>query len=266
MLEARFIPGQRGALFVLLHGVEHPRSLVLFAPPLAEEMNKARRMVALQARALAERGHAVLVPDLFGCGESAGDFAEADWAGWRADLAACARWLRGRFAAPLVLWGLRAGCLLIAEALAEGELEAERLLYWQPVLEGESQLRHLLRLRASAALLGGRREPLGELRARLDAGETLEVAGYALSPALAAGLAAARLAPPAFPLGWFELALDEPARLAPAALALIERWRGEGARIEAHALAGEPFWSTQEIGEAPALIAATLAWFEETVS
>ena len=39
----------------------------------AEEMNKARRMAALQARLLAENGYAVLQIDLHGCGDSSGD-------------------------------------------------------------------------------------------------------------------------------------------------------------------------------------------------
>jgi len=43
-------------------------------------MNKSRRMVALQARALAGRGFAVLQMDALGCGDSAGDMQDATWA------------------------------------------------------------------------------------------------------------------------------------------------------------------------------------------
>ena len=48
------------------------RARVLYLHPLAEEMNRSRRMAALQARALAAAGCEVLQPDLLGCGDSAG--------------------------------------------------------------------------------------------------------------------------------------------------------------------------------------------------
>ena len=56
-------------------------------------MNKARRMAALQSRALAAAGFAVLQIDLFGCGDSSGDFADASWAAWQQDVALAVQWL-----------------------------------------------------------------------------------------------------------------------------------------------------------------------------
>ena len=49
----------------------------MYAHPFCEEMNKARRMAALQSRRLAALGYSVLQIDLFGCGDSSGDFADA---------------------------------------------------------------------------------------------------------------------------------------------------------------------------------------------
>ncbi|MCK7493610.1 MAG: alpha/beta hydrolase [Comamonadaceae bacterium] len=76
-------------------------------------MNKSRRMAALQSRALAAAGFAVLRVDLLGCGDSAGDFGDATWPRWVDDVVAAARWLRRQHPdaadAPLWLWGLRAG-------------------------------------------------------------------------------------------------------------------------------------------------------------
>ena len=118
MIEAFFLPGSQGAIFAIYHppasGVIE-RGGVLYAPPFAEEMNKARRMAALQARRLAAAGFGVLIPDLYGCGDSGGDFAEARWDIWRDDLSRCRDWLRGRGHHRLVLWGLRLGALLAAE-------------------------------------------------------------------------------------------------------------------------------------------------------
>ncbi len=50
-------------------------------------MNKSRRMAALQARAFAAMGFGVLQIDLFGCGDSSGDFSDARWDIWKQDLA-----------------------------------------------------------------------------------------------------------------------------------------------------------------------------------
>ena len=78
-----------------------PRAAVVYVHPLAEEMNKSRRMAALQSRALAAVGCAVLRIDLHGCGDSSGDFADASWEDWVDDVVAACGWLRERVAAPL---------------------------------------------------------------------------------------------------------------------------------------------------------------------
>ena len=72
------------------------RGLVLYIHPFAEEMNKSRRMAALQARAFAQAGYAVLQIDLHGCGDSAGDFGDATWEHWIDDVVQGCHWLRQR--------------------------------------------------------------------------------------------------------------------------------------------------------------------------
>ena len=114
-MEALFLEGASGTpLFALHHRAPGtPRGVVLYLHPFAEEMNKVRRMAALQARALASAGYAVLQLDLRGCGDSGGEFHEASWAGWLDDAELGARWLRQRHPdAPLWLWGARAGNLI----------------------------------------------------------------------------------------------------------------------------------------------------------
>jgi uncharacterized protein len=259
--------------FALLHRPAGPaRGLVVFAPAFGEEMNRSRPMAALQARALAAAGHWVLQPDLLGCGDSAGDLADASWARWVDDIVAAAAWLRAEANAPelaLALWGQRAGALLAAQAAA-GCGEVAQLLLWQPPGSGKPLLQQFLRLAMAADLLEGSdganggnpraRTGTETLRARLQAGETLEIAGYRLPPAVALGLEAARLAPvPGLRrLVWLEtIPRAEPA-LAPAAAAVIAGWRETGTEVLAHAVSGPAFWQTTEIEEAPALLAATL--------
>ncbi|MEN9478057.1 MAG: hypothetical protein RLZZ300_2198, partial [Pseudomonadota bacterium] len=109
---------------------------MLYIHPFAEEMNKSRRMAALQSRALAATGYDVLQVDLLGCGDSSGDFSDASWQAWREDVLAGYRSLRERSTAPLILWGLRAGCLLAAETATELP-EAADFIFWQPVISGK---------------------------------------------------------------------------------------------------------------------------------
>ena len=76
--EPFFLDRASGSLFAIHHRAgAAPCGTVLFIPPFAEEMNRARRMVALQARDLAAAGWDVLQLDLFGTGDSQGDFGDA---------------------------------------------------------------------------------------------------------------------------------------------------------------------------------------------
>src|SRR5262245_21600498 len=63
------------------------RGTVLLLPPFAEELNKTRRMCARFARRLAGHGWRVVRVDLYGCGDSAGEFRDATWSQWISDLA-----------------------------------------------------------------------------------------------------------------------------------------------------------------------------------
>ncbi len=266
MPEAFYLPFRRGRRFCVRHaatGTSAYRGALLFVHPFAEEMNKSRRMVALTARALAASGWTVLQVDLFGCGDSDGEFGEADWRQWLSDVAEAAAWLGDSTGCTPALWGLRTGCLLACQTALAMPV-APHLLLWQPALSGRQSLHQFLRLKIASQVFAqpsSDRIDTQQLRAQLAAGEAIEVAGYTLSPGLASGLAAAELAPPAAParVGWLEVAADASAEPSPAALARIRAWEGSGHRIGARVVAGAAFWQTQEIAECPELIMATLA-------
>lgn len=261
---AFFMPGEAGQRYCVLHSPlpgQPVRGLVLHLPAFAEEMNKSRRLVALQARALAQAGYAVLILDLLGCGDSSGDHGDAHWTAWLDDARRAAAWLRAEVApqgAPLWLWGLRSGGLL-ACALA-AELDAGVLL-WQPVASGKQFFQQFLRLKMAGELLGGdAKGVIDGLRQALARNESIEVAGYAVAPALAQGLEAAELLPPApgKPALWLEVSGQAEPKLSPVAQTRIERWRSAGVALEARVVAGPSFWQTTEITDCPALIETTL--------
>jgi exosortase A-associated hydrolase 2 len=241
---------------------------MVYVHPFAEEMNKARRMAALQSRAFAEAGYAVLQIDLLGCGDSSGDFGDATWEDWIEDVVEASRWMSQRYPRPLWLWGLRAGCLLVSEAARRSDTASD-LLFWQPIPAGKTTLQQFLRLKAASEMADAQSKGLiARLRARLDAGEAVEIAGYRLSSALATGLEGASLAPPSDPrrIVWIEVSTQEGATLRPGSAAIVEHWNLAGHAVIAQVVRGAAFWQTSEIEEVPGLIAATLAGVAETAS
>ncbi|HET8700346.1 MAG TPA: CocE/NonD family hydrolase, partial [Nitrococcus sp.] len=116
-LRVEFMSGRGGRLHVTTFPVEpsRARGVVIAVAPFAEEMNKARRMMALQARRFQAEGYAVVLQDPLGCGDSGGDFADAAWTTWIADLQDCAETEAQRFGLAPVLWGVRLGAVIAGE-------------------------------------------------------------------------------------------------------------------------------------------------------
>lgn len=269
--ESFFLQAAIGQRYCLYHPPHPHRPLsaaLIYVHPFAEELNKSRRIAALQARALAAAGVAVLQIDLHGCGDSSGDFADATWAGWKDDLALARDWLAQRVTAPIGFWGLRLGALLALDFAREAAQPPERLLLWQPVIDGGQFLTQFLRLRLASEMLRGEAAAgpasTAEMRAALAAGTTLEVAGYELSPELAASIDALKLselAVPGVPAHWFELVSEPGQPLPPAAARIAGAWAGQGIDLHVHPVVGERFWMSPEIAECPALLAATTTVF-----
>ena len=269
--QAFFLPagsGSTGQRFCIFHPAQGElRGRVVYVHPFAEEMNKSRRMAAMQSRALAAAGFSVLQIDLQGCGDSSGDFGDASWQNWIDDVLQAVAWLRERDAAhaqaPLWLWGLRAGCLLAAEA-ATHVREACNFLFWQPATSGKLVLQQFLRLKLAGDMLSGNSKGLMEaMRQQLAQGQALEVAGYMLSPALAHGFEQSQLKPPevlrSCRLEWFELTTREDAAFSPVATQTQAQWTATSYRTRKHIVQGPAFWQTAEIEDAPHLIAASTA-------
>jgi exosortase A-associated hydrolase 2 len=264
-LRGRFIEGSRTSLAAVIWtpppGVA-PRFAVLHVPAAFEEMNKSRRMVALQARAFAAAGGCVVAYDPSGTGDSAGDHGEATWVRWRDDAAAAWAFVRNEFSLPGVLWGLRLGALLTASVAADVRFGPSALLLWQPVASGATYVNQFLRL-AAASEIAGRAGPARDgrtLRATLAAGGSVDIAGYTVHPDLVAGCGTVNLeavALPACPVIWRESSPDAPGNLSAWAQKIAQRWDAAGVPVDVRAVRGPSFWASVEIEESPALIEAT---------
>ena len=157
-LKSGFLAGPNGDLHVSIFTPENgaqPPSWAIYVPPFAEEMNKCRGMMSRQARALADQGYTVVSIDLSGTGDSEGDFETTDWDSWKADLLFLSDWILRQGAVDIVLWAVRAGCLLAADLVQNPEYPIRRAVFWQPVHSGRQHIAQFLRVRMAASLMKG---------------------------------------------------------------------------------------------------------------
>jgi exosortase A-associated hydrolase 2 len=264
-------PGTRFCLYYPPNPGVPARGAILYVHPFAEEMNKTRRMAAQQARAFAAMGYAVLQMDLFGCGDSCGDFHSGRWDQWKRDLAVAAEWLAERTSGqPLQLWGVRLGGLLALDFATTRKVEG--VILWQPFMNGRTCINQFLRLRLAAGMDDddpGVPRSTSALRAELLTSGRIEVAGYELDAAMVKGIdacdaASLKLLP--CTVHWFASGAPAAAKLAAGAARLAERWAPLGVTLQFHPVDGVPFWAGSDIAECPALLAATASVFAPAAS
>ncbi len=267
--EPFFIAGAAGPLFALhFPAAGQTGRALLVLPPFAEELNKARRMLSLAARELQVAGHEVLLVDLHGTGDSAGDFADATLGRWRADIQSAIRWLADRGARRLDVLAVRGGALLLHELTLPPGLTPGHVVLWQPVISGRLLVAQFLRLRVAEDM--GRTDGTKgstNTRALLQSAGRIEVGGYEITRELVAELEAI-VDPLSSPESWqswhwFEVTAPGVAEPGPAAQRAIATLRHRGVQVNALAVAGEPFWATPEIAIASALLTATVSALAE---
>ena len=236
-----------------------PVGAIVHLPAFGDEMNKARAMTARASRAFATLGYGVLQVDLAGCGDSEGAHEHATMTQWTSNLEEAIAWLAAHAVngSPPVLWALRAGAFLVPRLLARSVPDAA-LLLWQPILSGTQYLTHLLRQKTVSDMGDAKaRMGTGLLRKRLEAGESLEIGGYAMSPALAADFDASSFDVPAGYHGaidWLEIVRSEPPAFPMAAASRAKQLRDAGVEIRCETILGPGFWQSVEIEHCDALI------------
>lgn len=260
--------GRRFCLYYPPIGGMQQSQAFIYLHPFAEEMNKSRRMAALQAKAFAAAGLGVLQIDLYGCGDSEGDFGDATWEIWKDDVACARQWLIRKGFRSIHFWGLRLGALLALDYVREAEIDSAKFVLWQPVVNGKLFLTQFLRLKLVSGLISDDIDKVPNVqvfREKLAAGELLEVAGYMLSPTLAATIDALKLSQlitKNSEIYWFEITPDVERGLPPASVSVVDTWNQSNIFSKVVCISGLPFWATQEISECPELLTATVQVFE----
>ena len=265
--EPLFLEGSLGRLFAIHHPPQtrDVKGCMLYVQPLGEEMNRCRQMASLQAQQFAQLGYGTLLLDLYGTGDSEGEYREGTWDGWKADLRAGLSWLTSRNYPEIMLWGVRHGALLALE-LAREMPPPRRLLLWQPTVSGQAALTQVLRIQMAGNIAdqsNESKEGTKALRDRLAAGETVELSGYETSGALAGGLDRARIAD-CFDLTemhvtWFDVLASQGQEASRGSTKTKAEWEEAGATLRYETVVGPAFWQVWERVVASDLIARTSA-------
>jgi len=263
--EPFFIESEGRRLFSIFHSPASRAPVhggAVYFAPFAEEANRTRRMASLLADELGGAGTATLLFDYSSTGDSSGEFLQARWDEWISDGYAAISWLKQKTGKPVALVGLRLGAAVALECARIAGLDRPRIVLWQPVTNGRTYFTQFLRIRLAASLTSGKeRETTKDLMDRLAGGETLEVAGYKIAPALAQAIDRLNLAdfvpPPESKVHWFEVTTGDDKELMPPSRKAVSRWCESAVDVATSVVSSEQFWATQEIATAPPLIDAT---------
>ena len=238
------------------------KDTLIFLPSVAEEMNRCRVMVAMQARCLAQKGIGVVLVDYYGTGDSQGHFKDTDWDIWKRNVLDVCEWVEEKNLNVLGLWGLRMGALLAAEVNHDNPGRFKKLVLWQPVISGKTYMTQLFRMRMARQMDGGSAiEKPDEVRARIQHGEAIEIGGYLYSAQLAAQLDSKELM--AYNMGshvtvdWFESIRSREAAFPVGSQKLHQQWLESGVDLSVHSFVGDAFWQMPERALAPELIDIT---------
>ena len=250
-----------------------PLLRVLVIPPFAEELNKCRPLLALTARRLAAAGCEVLMADMYGCGDSEGEFRATEWDAWLDDIAALDVWLARRAPkAAQAYLAVRAGALFLGAARRSlAHFTGAQILLWQPVIDGARFLQQFLRLRVMSDRLSGANISLASLLQTLHSGHSVEIAGYEVNPSLAGTLESARLTASdlatAGNIRIFEFASAASSNVSQPVALLLNDLRQNLLDADAQVITCEQFWATQEVS-VPRIVAeySTASFFPRPVT
>lgn len=182
-VRGEFIEGGQGQILIVSHVPETPNGkVVIVFPAMCEEMNKSRRLLWHTGNTLASKGITTLIPDLYGTGDSSGEFIDARWPTWCEDMRRVIAWSKASGANETSALAVRMGAGLLADTQQRfaNEIAFKRLVFWEPVASGRKLLGQMLRMKAMAERMSGaKRRSASELEKELlESDQGTEISGY----------------------------------------------------------------------------------------
>lgn len=263
MKNSGFINGHCGNLFLkaLKTNGQHA---IIFLPPFAEEINKTRHLLSNAMHQLSAAGISCFMLDNYGTGDSEGDLDIATVAIWRKDLQQLLQQLQQQGFSKASFIAIRFGALQLFDLLNSSlmPLKLVQIVLWQPFFEVTKFWQQFSRIKIAEAMARGERLSQKELEQQLHNGNTIEIAGYPISPAFYQSLLQMQTQLPTelntLPLSWFETSqLDN--------IALpVQKMRvtlQQGSKLCFKQLKADPYWQTNELASADELIKLTVQQF-----
>jgi len=181
------MPTENGKCFVLEY-LPAPNLLnnqsVLFIPPFGEENNNSRKMHSAIARNLANEGFSVFMIDLFGTGDSEGQFVDALWDDWLDNIKLLfENHLKQQFIKTNIL-ATRLGALMLAGLFENERLPINKCLLLQPILKGKTFAKQLMRTKIAAMAFKGEKCTQNDLQQDLEFQGLIEISGYQISKSM----------------------------------------------------------------------------------
>jgi exosortase A-associated hydrolase 2 len=220
-------------------------------------MNKSRALITQLAKAVASEGHAFVVADLYGTGDSEGNFEDASIDIWSKNLDAVADWISERGLQLRSIVAIRFGCLLAGYWIGGSDRRVHSSVFWQPATSGASIVNQWLRMRVAASVFDGTKKVTrSELVERLDVGDTLEIGGYLLTPSMSRQLNSLELRKlVGSAMGQIHVfEVGSGAECSPA----IQQLAHERGDCRTRMVPGDPFWMATEIVQNPTLVRNTV--------
>lgn len=154
----RFGPAQR-QIFAMHHipAAEHRGEGVLLCNPFGQEAIRCHRLFRILADQLTRQGFHVMRFDYFATGDSAGEDGDGDLDLWCDDVLSADEEFRLHSDCNQISWfGLRLGASIAALASQRAKRPPNRLLLWDPVIDGPAYLEEI-----AAAHMEARRASFG---------------------------------------------------------------------------------------------------------
>ena len=264
-----FIAGSKGRLYSLYYEpltINKDSECFIVAAPFAEEMNRCRYMCTLLAQNIAQSGYGFLSVDSYGTGDSEGDFSELSWKQTCLDLLSAVDYAQQQGYKKISILAIRLGVLQALD-IAGSIKNLHRMIFWQPVLNGNLALTQFLRIKIASSI--NRDENAGTIKSfeeQISQGNNIEVAGYELSPEMFNSIKKARfldhIKKVKAKVGWFTTIPSQDRKPPRQETIAIEKWKEEGTIIDYSIIIDPPYWQVHERTLAPNLIDATVNYIK----